>query len=76
MVFLLANGNSCFFFLFMESATNSLSLGFVLDKEDKSITRSDLYFKQLFNKCGLHIYKMKVRLNAFLGDYLCCRDTI
>ncbi|KAL0305383.1 UNVERIFIED_CONTAM: Alpha N-terminal protein methyltransferase 1 [Sesamum radiatum] len=33
--------------------------GFVLDKEDKSITRSDLYFKQLFNQCGLHIYKMK-----------------
>ncbi|KAL8508276.1 hypothetical protein ACS0TY_018749 [Phlomoides rotata] len=33
--------------------------GFVLDKEDKSITRSDLYFKQLLTKCGLHIYKMK-----------------
>ncbi|KAI3455890.1 hypothetical protein Pfo_012553 [Paulownia fortunei] len=33
--------------------------GFVLDKQDKSITRSDLYFKQLFNQCGLHIYKMK-----------------
>ncbi|KAL8101279.1 hypothetical protein AgCh_033236 [Apium graveolens] len=33
--------------------------GFVLDKEDKSITRSDLYFKELFNRCGLHIYKLK-----------------
>ncbi|KAH6782286.1 alpha amino-terminal protein methyltransferase [Perilla frutescens var. hirtella] len=33
--------------------------GFVLDKQDKSITRSDLYFKQLFKQCGLHIYKMK-----------------
>ncbi|XP_057780783.1 alpha N-terminal protein methyltransferase 1-like [Salvia miltiorrhiza] len=33
--------------------------GFVLDNQDKSITRSDLYFKQLFNKCGLHILKMK-----------------
>lgn len=37
-----------------------LPLGFVLDKQDKSITRSDLYFKQLFKQCGLHIYKMKV----------------
>ncbi|KAG8385173.1 hypothetical protein BUALT_Bualt03G0014400 [Buddleja alternifolia] len=33
--------------------------GFILDKEDKSVTRSDLYFKQLFNQCGLHIYKIK-----------------
>lgn len=33
--------------------------GFVLDKQDKSITRSDVYFKQLFKRCGLHIYKMK-----------------
>ncbi|KAL3616795.1 hypothetical protein CASFOL_039189 [Castilleja foliolosa] len=33
--------------------------GFVLDKEDKSVTRSDAYFKQLFKNCGLHIYKMK-----------------
>ncbi|KAK4488073.1 hypothetical protein RD792_003815 [Penstemon davidsonii] len=38
---------------------NSSYLGFVLDKEDKSVTRSDAYFKQLFKKCGLHIYKMK-----------------
>ncbi|KAH7673702.1 Alpha-N-methyltransferase NTM1 protein [Dioscorea alata] len=33
--------------------------GFVLDKEDNSITRSDLYFKELFNQCGLYIYKTK-----------------
>ncbi|CAI9783503.1 unnamed protein product [Fraxinus pennsylvanica] len=33
--------------------------GFVLDKQDRSVTRSDLYFKQLFNQCGLQIYKMK-----------------
>ncbi|KAL2494015.1 methyltransferase [Forsythia ovata] len=33
--------------------------GFVLDKQDNSVTRSDLYFKQLFNQCGLHVYKMK-----------------
>ncbi|XP_057812217.1 alpha N-terminal protein methyltransferase 1-like isoform X2 [Salvia miltiorrhiza] len=33
--------------------------GFVLDNQDKSITRSDLYFKQLFKQCGLHILKMK-----------------
>ncbi|KAK3041864.1 hypothetical protein RJ639_001232 [Escallonia herrerae] len=33
--------------------------GFVLDKDDKSITRSDLYFKELFSQCGLHILKSK-----------------
>ncbi|XP_051124692.1 alpha N-terminal protein methyltransferase 1 isoform X2 [Andrographis paniculata] len=33
--------------------------GFVLDKVDKSITRSDLYFKQLFDQCELHVYKTK-----------------
>ncbi|KAK6916889.1 Alpha-N-methyltransferase NTM1 [Dillenia turbinata] len=33
--------------------------GFVLDNEDRSITRSDLYFKELFSRCGLHIYTSK-----------------
>lgn len=33
--------------------------GFVLDKEDRSITRSDTYFKELFHRCGLHIFKSK-----------------
>lgn len=33
--------------------------GFVLDKKDKSITRSDLYFKELFSQCGLHLFKYK-----------------
>ncbi|KAM7530361.1 hypothetical protein LguiB_033771 [Lonicera macranthoides] len=33
--------------------------GFVLDEEDKSVTRSDLYFKELFHQCGLHIFKSK-----------------
>ncbi|KAB5521905.1 hypothetical protein DKX38_026224 [Salix brachista] len=33
--------------------------GFVLDKEDRSITRSDSYFKELFNRCGLHLYKSR-----------------
>ncbi|RVX00580.1 Alpha N-terminal protein methyltransferase 1 [Vitis vinifera] len=37
-----------------------LKAGFVLDKEDRSITRSDLYFKELFGQCGLHLYKSKV----------------
>lgn len=39
--------------------------GFVLDKEDKSITRSDLYFKELFSQCGLHVYKLKVDSYVF-----------
>ncbi|CAN4105452.1 unnamed protein product [Withania somnifera] len=38
---------------------NIARAGFVLDKEDKSITRSDSYFKELFNQCGLYIFKMK-----------------
>ncbi|XP_004293704.1 PREDICTED: alpha N-terminal protein methyltransferase 1 [Fragaria vesca subsp. vesca] len=33
--------------------------GFVLDKEDRSITRSDLYFKELFRQCGLHLHRIK-----------------
>ncbi|KAL8144435.1 hypothetical protein V2J09_017467 [Rumex salicifolius] len=33
--------------------------GFVLDNEDRSITRSDSYFKELFKQCGLHLYKSK-----------------
>lgn len=37
-----------------------MDIGFVLDNEDKSITRSDVYFKELFNQCGLNIYKLKV----------------
>ncbi|KAL5731533.1 protein N-terminal methyltransferase [Ranunculus cassubicifolius] len=35
---------------------NLAKSGFVLDKDDKSITRSDLYFKELFKRCGLHLY--------------------
>ncbi|WOL15355.1 alpha N-terminal protein methyltransferase 1 [Canna indica] len=35
---------------------NTARNGFVLDKADNSITRSDLYFKELFKQCGLHLY--------------------
>ncbi|TXG48211.1 hypothetical protein EZV62_027505 [Acer yangbiense] len=38
---------------------NIARTGFVLDKQDRSITRSDLYFKELFSRCGLHVYKSK-----------------
>nr|DAD43615.1 TPA_asm: hypothetical protein HUJ06_001845 [Nelumbo nucifera] len=44
------------FFVVKENVAKS---GFVLDKDDQSITRSDLYFKELFNQCGLHLYKSK-----------------
>lgn len=33
--------------------------GFVLDNEDRSVTRSDPYFRELFSRCGLHVYKAK-----------------
>ncbi|XP_039061557.1 alpha N-terminal protein methyltransferase 1-like [Hibiscus syriacus] len=44
------------FFILKENIARN---GFVLDKEDRSITRSDLYFKDLFRQSGLHLYKMK-----------------
>ncbi|XP_050223569.1 alpha N-terminal protein methyltransferase 1 [Mercurialis annua] len=44
------------FFVLKENIAQS---GFVLDNEDHSITRSDLYFKELFSRCGLHLYKSK-----------------
>ncbi|KAJ0673968.1 putative protein methyltransferase [Helianthus annuus] len=44
------------FFVLKENLARS---GFVLDNEDKSLTRSHVYFKELFNRCGLHIYEMK-----------------
>ncbi|XP_065847317.1 alpha N-terminal protein methyltransferase 1 isoform X2 [Euphorbia lathyris] len=44
------------FFVLKENIARS---GFVLDKEDRSITRSDIYFKELFSRCGLHLYKSK-----------------
>ncbi|KAK4778855.1 hypothetical protein SAY86_006383 [Trapa natans] len=44
------------FFVLKENIARN---GFILDKEDRSVTRSDLYFKELFNKCGLHLYKSK-----------------
>ncbi|XP_021845343.1 alpha N-terminal protein methyltransferase 1 isoform X2 [Spinacia oleracea] len=44
------------FFIVKENTARN---GFVLDKQDCSITRSDLYFKELFRRCGLHLYKVK-----------------
>ncbi|XP_010689482.2 alpha N-terminal protein methyltransferase 1 isoform X2 [Beta vulgaris subsp. vulgaris] len=44
------------FFVLKENIARN---GFVLDKEDCSITRSDLYYKELFQRCGLHLYQAK-----------------
>ncbi|KAL9251399.1 Alpha N-terminal protein methyltransferase 1-like protein [Drosera capensis] len=38
---------------------NTARNGFVLDNEDRSVTRSDLYFKELFECAGLHLRKMR-----------------
>ncbi|ONK74448.1 uncharacterized protein A4U43_C03F6350 [Asparagus officinalis] len=38
---------------------NTARNGFVLDKEDRSVTRSDPYFKELFRQCGLYLYSTK-----------------
>jgi hypothetical protein len=46
---------------------NALFLaGFVLDNEDRSVTRSDSYFRELFSRCGLHVYKAKVIYCLFI----------
>ncbi|XP_022716504.1 alpha N-terminal protein methyltransferase 1 isoform X2 [Durio zibethinus] len=50
------------FFVLKENIARN---GFVLDKEDRSITRSDLYFKDLFRQCGLHLYKMKLHVESW-----------
>ena len=39
---------------------NNARRGFVLDKEDSSITRSDSYLVQLFNKAGLRLLQSSV----------------
>jgi protein N-terminal methyltransferase len=44
------------FFVLKENIARN---GFVLDKDDRSVTRSDVYFKELFHRCGLHLYKFK-----------------
>ncbi|XAR50770.1 Protein N-terminal methyltransferase [Bertholletia excelsa] len=44
------------FFVLKENIAKN---GFVLDKEDRSVTRSDSYFKELFSRCGLHVYRSK-----------------
>ncbi|KAM6567651.1 hypothetical protein CsatA_026779 [Cannabis sativa] len=44
------------FFVLKENIARN---GFVLDNDDRSITRSDSYFKELFHQCGLHLYKLK-----------------
>ena len=36
--------------------------GFVLDKVDNSVTRSDPYFRELFKRCGLYILSVKVSI--------------
>ncbi|EMS61992.1 Alpha N-terminal protein methyltransferase 1 [Triticum urartu] len=45
------------FFVLKENIAKN---GFVLDKEDNSVTRSDAYFRELFNKCGLYIHSIKL----------------
>ncbi|KAK9696985.1 hypothetical protein RND81_08G008200 [Saponaria officinalis] len=44
------------FFILKENIARN---GFVLDKEDYSVTRSHPYFLQLFQRCGLHVHKIK-----------------
>ena len=39
---------------------NNARRGFVLDKDDSSITRSDSYLVQLFDKANLRILKSSV----------------
>ena len=49
-----------YFYLYLLFYFCFLFIGFVLDNVDRSVTRSDSYFKELFRQCGLHLYKSKV----------------
>lgn len=40
-------------------------VGFVVDKGDSSITRSDTYFRDLFKQTGFHLYKTRVSSSTF-----------
>lgn len=43
--------------------------GFVLDKVDSSVTRSDEYFRDLFRQAEIHVYKHRVCCGtSVLGD--------
>ncbi|TKV91024.1 hypothetical protein SEVIR_9G067500v4 [Setaria viridis] len=44
------------FFVLKENIARN---GFVLDKVDNSVTRSDPYFRELFKKCGLYILSVQ-----------------
>ena len=57
------------YFLFWILFSTLFLAGFVLDNEDRSVTRSDLYFKELFSRCGLHVYKSKVNHFLFHTEY-------
>ncbi|KAJ4746306.1 Alpha N-terminal protein methyltransferase 1 [Rhynchospora pubera] len=45
------------FFILKENTTRGG--GFVLDKDDQSITRSDTYFRELFERCGLYVHSAR-----------------
>lgn len=49
-----------------------LCTGFVVDKEDSSVTRSDAYFRDLFKQTGFHLYKTRVSSWTFhANDGVC-----
>lgn len=49
-----------------------LCTGFVVDKEDSSVTRSDTYFRDLFKQTGFHLYKTRVSSSTFrVNDGVC-----
>eukprot|EP01018_Ginkgo_biloba_P016490 Gb_20319 [translate_table: standard] len=54
------------FFVLKENVARN---GFVLDKEDHSVTRSDAYFRQLFNQAGLYLYRTKAQKGFPQGLY-------
>lgn len=46
------------FFVLKENIAKN---GFVVDKEDTSVTRSDAYFRDLFKQTGYQLYKTKLQ---------------
>jgi hypothetical protein len=51
-----------------------LCTGFVVDKEDSSVTRSDAYFRDLFKQTGFHLYKTRVSSSTFHVTNLCSTE--
>jgi hypothetical protein len=52
---------------------NNCSIGFLVDKDDSSVTRSDKYFRELFKRCNYELFLVEV---CPLLIHSCCRHCL